>query len=149
MSLNLGLCPIFRAHNPFTNTGEYSIPCTPHLTRRNVTVHIKCMMLMHFPSCYMYIGVLHETLIHHGQLQFLHIINIHASMLIHQLAYTNMILFTQHVIHVSNNTQQGQYLGPFQQGTSRSLHKPELIWFQSSINHDYITKQATNPETSI
>ena len=64
------------------------------------------------------------------------------SMLIHQIAYTNMILFTQHVIHRSNNTQQGHNLGPIQQGNSRSLHKQEPIWFHASIHH-FMTKQAT------
>ena len=64
------------------------------------------------------------------------------SMLIHQIAYTNMILFTQHVIHRSNNTQQGHNLGPIQQGISRSLHKQEPVWFHASIYH-FITKQAT------
>ena len=64
------------------------------------------------------------------------------SMLIHQIAYTNMILFTQHVIHRSNNTQQGHNFLPIQQGTSRSLHKQEPVWFHASIHH-FITKQAT------
>ena len=63
-------------------------------------------------------------------------------MLIHQIAYIDMILFTQHVIHRSNNTQQGHNLGPIQQGTSRSLHKQEPVWFHASIHH-FITKQAT------
>ena len=45
------------------------------------------------------------------------------------------VTFILHVIHISNNTQQGLNLGPIQQGTSRPLHNHEPVWFQSSIQH--------------
>ena len=67
VSFDFGRCPIseLSTHSPrMVNNSTMH----PHPTRCDVTVHIKCMMSMHFPSCYMYICILHETLIHHGQL---------------------------------------------------------------------------------
>ena len=54
MSLDFGRCPIseLTIHSPrMVNNSTMH----PHPTRRNVTVNMKCMMPMHFPSCYMYI----------------------------------------------------------------------------------------------
>ena len=54
VSLDFRRCPIFEltTHSPrMVNNNTMH----PHPTRRDVTVHMKCMMQMHFPSCYMYI----------------------------------------------------------------------------------------------
>ena len=66
-SLNFGRCPISELTTHLPRMVKNSTMHT-HPTRRDVTVHMKCMMSMHFPSCYMYICILHETLIHHGKL---------------------------------------------------------------------------------
>ena len=54
VSLDFGRCPIseLTTHSPRM---ENNSTMNPHPTRRDVTVHMKCMMPMHFPSCYMYI----------------------------------------------------------------------------------------------
>ena len=56
---------------------------------------------------------------------------------------------TLHVIHQSHNTQQGHNLGPIQQGTSRSRHKPEPVWFHTSIQSLYHKTSNQTPKTSV
>ena len=54
VSLNFGRCPIslLTTHSPrmMNNSTMHT-----HPTQRDVTVHMKCMMLMHSLSCYIYI----------------------------------------------------------------------------------------------
>ena len=56
---------------------------------------------------------------------------------------------TLHVIHQNHNTQQGYNLGPIQQGTSWSLHKPEPVWFHTSIQSLYHKTSNQTPKTSV
>ena len=54
VSLDFGRCPIFEliTHSPRMMNNS---TIHPHLTRHDMTVYMKCMMPMYFPSCYIYI----------------------------------------------------------------------------------------------
>ena len=54
VSLDFGRCPISEL-TTYSPRMVNNSTMHPHPTRRNVTVHMKCMMPMHSPSYYMYI----------------------------------------------------------------------------------------------
>ena len=75
------------------------------------------------------------------------------STLIHQIAYLNMLFFTQHIIRSSNNTQNGPNLGPIYNraplGPFTVRHRITVIPKHTTKPKDISPGIKTKPEPSL